>query len=539
MKQLTCEMCGGTDLVKQDGVFVCQSCGIKYSVEEAKKMMVEGVVEVTGTVKVDNSEKVEKILINARRAYSDKNYKEAQSLFGQVLNEQTDNYEAILFQGLSLGWQGNTVKYYMDQAGGSTERALEVSQKINGNSEESYSFASEAINGLCDLGFALSDLCIKNMNSAIDTFNKQLEDLKRRQKALPFGSDVSYLKRELDRDQTYMNEQVEKYRKINDNTLLIVLSAFDKAVDLLENIEISDDLVYIGYGFFSNAFIKLALLQKRIVYKITSEKAQKVSERIVKNTNVFRQKMEEEKQKKEQERKDRIDAYWNEHIEEKNKLIEEKNSNNNQKSELELQIEAYTNQLNSYINEKDKLVPAMAEIQQLNYTISRLTQEKAELGILKGKEKKEIDFQISELEKKISVLNTTAYSQKIEQNNIYQNKINEVQDTIAKLQVTLNEVNERIKSIDYELTKDRNNSVKNQLNFEEVKKSIVDILVSSEANLSAKEIADKIGSVSVLRCSFLLRQLINDGYAQKIESGNTDSPPLYCSGEKKQYFIEQ
>ena len=29
MKQLTCEMCGGTDLVKQDGVFVCQSCGIE------------------------------------------------------------------------------------------------------------------------------------------------------------------------------------------------------------------------------------------------------------------------------------------------------------------------------------------------------------------------------------------------------------------------------------------------------------------------------------------------------------------------------
>lgn len=37
MKQLTCEMCGSTDLIKEDGVFVCQACGIKYSVEEAKK----------------------------------------------------------------------------------------------------------------------------------------------------------------------------------------------------------------------------------------------------------------------------------------------------------------------------------------------------------------------------------------------------------------------------------------------------------------------------------------------------------------------
>lgn len=56
MKQLTCEMCGSTDLMKQDGVFVCQTCGCKYSVEEAKKMMVEGTVDVAGTVAIDNSE---------------------------------------------------------------------------------------------------------------------------------------------------------------------------------------------------------------------------------------------------------------------------------------------------------------------------------------------------------------------------------------------------------------------------------------------------------------------------------------------------
>ena len=46
MKQLTCQMCGSTDLMKQNGVFVCQTCGMKYSVEEAKKMMIEGTVDV-------------------------------------------------------------------------------------------------------------------------------------------------------------------------------------------------------------------------------------------------------------------------------------------------------------------------------------------------------------------------------------------------------------------------------------------------------------------------------------------------------------
>ena len=58
MKKLTCEMCGSIDLIKKDGVFECQSCGCKYSVEEARKMMVEGTVEVQGTVKLDSSEEL-------------------------------------------------------------------------------------------------------------------------------------------------------------------------------------------------------------------------------------------------------------------------------------------------------------------------------------------------------------------------------------------------------------------------------------------------------------------------------------------------
>ena len=56
MKQLTCEMCGSTELIKQDGFFVCQTCGTKYSVEEAKKMMIEGTVNIQGEVKINRQE---------------------------------------------------------------------------------------------------------------------------------------------------------------------------------------------------------------------------------------------------------------------------------------------------------------------------------------------------------------------------------------------------------------------------------------------------------------------------------------------------
>ena len=41
MKKIVCEICDGKDFVKQDGMYVCQHCGTKYTVEEAKKLMVE------------------------------------------------------------------------------------------------------------------------------------------------------------------------------------------------------------------------------------------------------------------------------------------------------------------------------------------------------------------------------------------------------------------------------------------------------------------------------------------------------------------
>jgi tetratricopeptide (TPR) repeat protein len=80
-------MCGGKELVKQDGVFVCQNCGTKYSVEEAKKIMVT----------IDNSAKSENALKNARRAMEDKNFQKAQEYYSIVQTEEPENWEANFY----------------------------------------------------------------------------------------------------------------------------------------------------------------------------------------------------------------------------------------------------------------------------------------------------------------------------------------------------------------------------------------------------------------------------------------------------------
>ena len=97
MKQLTCEMCGSTDVIKQNGVFVCQSCGTKYSVEEAKRMIFEGAIEVQGTVKVDNSAFVEKYLANARRAKQKEDWEEVEKYYNMVEQTAPENIEAVFY----------------------------------------------------------------------------------------------------------------------------------------------------------------------------------------------------------------------------------------------------------------------------------------------------------------------------------------------------------------------------------------------------------------------------------------------------------
>lgn len=97
MKQLTCEMCGSTDLIKQDGVFVCQACGMKYSAEDAKRMMIEGTVDVQGTVKVDNSALIAKHLINAHRALLKEDWEEVEKYYNLVEQNAPDNIEAVFF----------------------------------------------------------------------------------------------------------------------------------------------------------------------------------------------------------------------------------------------------------------------------------------------------------------------------------------------------------------------------------------------------------------------------------------------------------
>ncbi|WP_417140331.1 TFIIB-type zinc finger domain-containing protein [Ruminococcus sp.] len=100
MKQIVCEVCGSNDLVKEDGCFICQYCGAKYSPEEAKRLIVEvnGKVDVSGSkVTVDNTSFVERSLENARRAKAKEDWEECEKYYNMVDQYEPTNIEAIFY----------------------------------------------------------------------------------------------------------------------------------------------------------------------------------------------------------------------------------------------------------------------------------------------------------------------------------------------------------------------------------------------------------------------------------------------------------
>jgi len=97
MNELICEMCGSNDIIKQDGLYVCQSCGTKYSVEEAKKMMAGETMEVEGTVKIDRSSELDNLYEIARRAKNTNNSENALKYYDQILVKDANSWEAQFY----------------------------------------------------------------------------------------------------------------------------------------------------------------------------------------------------------------------------------------------------------------------------------------------------------------------------------------------------------------------------------------------------------------------------------------------------------
>lgn len=168
MKRLTCEMCGSTDLLKQDGVFVCQSCGTKYSVEEAKKMMIEGTVDVSGsTIKVDTSGELANLYQIARRAKDNNDYENAAKYYEMILVQDPNSWEASFYPVYFKALRSTIAQIY--SAGISVTNCLDtvlqlIRDNISDHNEQKLAY-TEVANRVMHIAKRLYDAAQNHYNS--------------------------------------------------------------------------------------------------------------------------------------------------------------------------------------------------------------------------------------------------------------------------------------------------------------------------------------------------------------------------------------
>ena len=99
MQAIKCELCGSNEFTKVDGLFQCNHCNTKYTLEEAKKLIVSGTVEVVK----GNAEK-ERLINKANFLKSLNEIEKANSIFLEIIDEYPDDYR---------GWYGafDIIKY--------------------------------------------------------------------------------------------------------------------------------------------------------------------------------------------------------------------------------------------------------------------------------------------------------------------------------------------------------------------------------------------------------------------------------------------
>lgn len=101
MKKIACEVCGSEALVKRGGVFVCEYCGVKYSLEDAKQLFGERPENTETVAQTDNTALIQKLMGYARRAHHKEDWEYVAKFYGRVEQYEPDNMEAVFFSAYS------------------------------------------------------------------------------------------------------------------------------------------------------------------------------------------------------------------------------------------------------------------------------------------------------------------------------------------------------------------------------------------------------------------------------------------------------
>lgn len=508
MKKIVCELCEGTEFSKENGVFVCQGCGTKYSLEEAKNMMreVEDAVPAAtapqaspasipagipvgipvgmpavGIPQVNpNQQQIENILLLASTAYEAQNYKEAENYCNRAIELDAMSYKAWNLKGKAVGWQSKIGELRIEEAAHSFCKAIDFAPD-----DEKEAVKSQAVEELRRLGLAL--ISLRKQRFSGNPSKEELEGFQSGKKVLidsllvllKHGNAVEMPKDFLKDIAIMMTDAAKAGFEMSKNAWHKVIHPsrkdFEKYLGWLGNVETllqqatteSDDddeadilryqllvdvlecpLNACSYKQQWNPYTKK---QEWVTDTVLAESAKNTRS---KNAAIVRNKISALQKAAADKKSQRIAAYWAAHPEEKAKLESNKAELLKRKAELDSQINDFNRKIQAENERSKEPTPSDEERESLYSRRKELTSRKSQLGVFAGREKKLIDEELETITNRLQSLHGKIEGEKKE-------RAAEIEKTVAGLnaqkyniQKTQSEVIRRITAIDNELTKD-------------------------------------------------------------------------------------
>lgn len=492
MKKIVCELCDGTEFVKEGGMFVCQGCGTKYTAEEAKSMMkeVEGSPAVVGTPAVNpNQQKLDNILLLASSAYEADNKAEAENYCNQAIVLDAMCYKAWFLKGKAVGWLSKIDNLRIEEAAHSFCKAIDFAPE-----EEKEDLKEQAVQELKNLGIALISLRKQRFSGSPDKeeLNGFTSDKKTILSALlvllSHGNAVGIPDGYLEQVATLMNEagvaalntarkawagvdhpsqkDLTTYLDWNGN----ICNVFRQAIDTSDDDDEEDIVRYKNLiialedpiGKYSqtqqwNSFWErydwvneyslndTAVSSRRSAVNECEQKIEEIENKIAEKKAAEEKKAEEEKQA-------RIKAYWEAHADEKAKLDAEKKELTDKESKLNAEIADLTKQI--IAAEPTGKVPSEEEADSISLQIVQLNEQKTKLGLFSGKEKKRIGEEIASLQGRVDSLKSKIEEEKKARAAEADKKAAPLKAKKDELEKQASAANKRLSAIEAELTKD-------------------------------------------------------------------------------------
>ena len=441
MTQLTCELCNSTNFEKKHSSFVCQNCGMKYSVEEAKKI-INGTASSQSTN--DNSKEIKVKVENAIREFNANNLTLSYSMLAEVLNIDPENTDAIIYKALALGWQASISEPKIAIVMNEYIRAFKI---IKNTSSGTYEFTRKIITPvklfgeMGDASFQAYSNYLENEGARAN--NHIQSEGKRAQLAVSWS--YAEAKQILSTAERHSKEILSNAGKIfkdgNDNVARCMGGIAVEIFTLIDK-----DYEHVCEEFIQQIKHYLALIQRRCkdgdVSKNTIEFANKIE-------NVVNQADEA------------FEAAWEKALVEKNKKYWENNSETyaeliNKKEELEKKLSEKYSLLNEKECELSELekeyhsnkTPHEIESDNLDAEIQSLIKDKEKLGLFKFKEKKALAAQIEEKEKVLDAIWQKAEKEKEEKEAIFNKEKETIQQECNDIEKIIENLTKRQEKID-------------------------------------------------------------------------------------------